>query len=72
MENIKVLRDIFCKNKPKNIINLAAQAGVRYSIDVPMAYVNSNIVGFMNILECCREFPDHYFMPVAVLYMEEY
>src|SRR5699024_3131890 len=39
------------------VINLAAQAGVRYSIDQPDIYVQSNIVGFYNILEACRHFP---------------
>ena len=38
------------------VVNLAAQAGVRYSIENPMAYINSNIVGFANILEACRNF----------------
>ena len=37
-------------------MNLAAQAGVRYSIQNPSAYIQSNIVGFLNILECCRDF----------------
>ena len=40
----------------KEVINLAAQAGVRYSIENPLAYINSNIVGFANILENCRNF----------------
>ena len=48
------LNDVFEKFKPTCVINLAAQAGVRYSIDNPMAYINSNIVGFLNILEGCR------------------
>lgn len=39
---------------PAKVVNLAAQAGVRYSIENPMAYIQSNIVGFANILECCR------------------
>lgn len=39
------------------VINLAAQAGVRYSIENPFAYVDSNLVGFTNILECCRHYP---------------
>ena len=39
---------------PKKVVNLAAQAGVRYSIDNPAAYIQSNLVGFGNILECCR------------------
>lgn len=43
--------------KPTHVINLAAQAGVRYSIENPYAYVDSNLTGFMNILEACRNFP---------------
>ena len=39
------------------VVNLAAQAGVRYSIDHPYEYVNSNIIGFMNIIEACRKYP---------------
>ena len=39
------------------VINLAGQAGVRYSIDNPFAYVESNVVGFLNVLECCRHHP---------------
>ena len=39
------------------VVNLAAQAGVRYSIENPWAYVESNLVGFVNILECCRHYP---------------
>ena len=45
---------IFDKHKPFQVVNLAAQAGVRYSIENPLAYINSNIVGFANILENCR------------------
>lgn len=48
---------IFEEYKPEYVINLAAQAGVRYSIENPYAYVNSNLVGFMNILEACRYYP---------------
>ena len=39
------------------VVNLAAQAGVRYSIENPYAYIESNIVGFLNLLECCRHYP---------------
>lgn len=46
--------EIFIKEKPDVVVNLAAQAGVRYSIDNPMAYVDSNLVGFMNVLEASR------------------
>ncbi len=48
------LEQIFLEHSFDFVVNLAAQAGVRYSIENPMAYINSNIVGFMNILECCR------------------
>lgn len=47
----------FEKYKPTHVINLAAQAGVRYSIENPYAYVDSNLIGFMNILEACRNYP---------------
>ena len=45
---------LFREHKPQRVVNLAAQAGVRYSIDNPHAYIQSNIVGFTNILEACR------------------
>tara|TARA_Y200000002_G_C22680313_1_gene663766 strand:+ start:2057 stop:3085 length:1029 start_codon:yes stop_codon:yes gene_type:complete len=47
---------IFKQYEPKIVINLAAQAGVRYSIENPSTYIQSNLVGFYNILECCRSF----------------
>ena len=43
--------------QPDIVVNLAAQAGVRYSLDNPRAYIDSNIVGFFNILEACRQYP---------------
>lgn len=46
--------EIFNEHEFKAVINLAAQAGVRYSLKNPRAYINTNIMGFMNILECCR------------------
>ena len=49
--------DIFEKYHFDIVVNLAAQAGVRYSIENPDAYVNSNIIGFYNILEACRHYP---------------
>ena len=48
------LEDVFKGQKPQKVVNLAAQAGVRYSIENPLAYINSNIVGFAHILENCR------------------
>ena len=49
--------DVFREFVPDIVVNLAAQAGVRYSIDNPDAYIQSNIVGFFNLLEACRHFP---------------
>lgn len=48
------LEQLFHEHKPQRVVNLAAQAGVRYSIENPMAYIDANIVGFTNILEGCR------------------
>jgi UDP-glucuronate 4-epimerase len=48
---------IFNEYKPNYVVHLAAQAGVRYSIEHPYTYLDCNIVGFMNILEACRHFP---------------
>ena len=47
----------FCSFEPEVVINLAAQAGVRYSLVDPQSYVRSNITGFLNVLECCRAHP---------------
>ena len=54
ISNKKQVDDIFNTTKPECVINLAAQAGVRYSLENPDAYIKSNIVGFINILEACR------------------
>ena len=52
--------ELFEQNRPQIVVNLAAQAGVRYSIENPDVYIQSNIVGFHNILEACRAYPvDH-------------
>ena len=48
------LESLFRSQKFDSVVNLAAQAGVRYSIENPHAYIQANIVGFINILECCR------------------
>lgn len=50
----ELINKIFEENKPEIVVNLAAQAGVRYSITNPDAYIESNIIGFYNILEACR------------------
>lgn len=52
-----IILSVFKKYKPHVVINLAAQAGVRYSIVNPDVYINSNIIGFFNILEACRYYP---------------
>lgn len=54
LEDKKALDDLFRSSGFDYVVNLAAQAGVRYSLENPMAYINSNILGFANILECCR------------------
>jgi UDP-glucuronate 4-epimerase len=48
------LEDLFARQAFEVVVNLAAQAGVRYSLENPHAYVDSNLVGFINLLECCR------------------
>lgn len=48
---------VFAEYRPAVVVNLAAQAGVRYSIDHPDVYIESNLIGFYNILEACRHFP---------------
>ena len=48
------VKKLFCDYKPSVVVNLAAQAGVRYSISNPDAYIQSNLIGFYNILEACR------------------
>lgn len=50
----KQLQDLFARTGFDVVVNLAAQAGVRYSLENPHAYVDSNLVGFVNLLECCR------------------
>ncbi len=52
--NDSKIYDLFSKIQPSIVVNLAAQAGVRYSLENPKAYVDSNLSGFVNILECCR------------------
>jgi UDP-glucuronate 4-epimerase len=54
LEDRQALPELFGNHKFDLVCNLAAQAGVRYSIENPEAYVDSNITGFLNILECCR------------------
>ena len=54
LEDRAALTDAFAAHRPQRAVNLAAQAGVRYSIQNPHAYVDSNLVGFVNVLEACR------------------
>ncbi len=56
LENKDNVEDVFKKESPDIVVHLAAQAGVRYSLQNPQAYISSNINGFANILECCRHY----------------
>lgn len=62
INNKSVIEEIFKKTDPEIVINLAAQAGVRYSIEDPSAYIQTNLVGFSNIIECCRNYPVKHFI----------
>ena len=57
IEDKEALDGLFASEGFDKVINLAAQAGVRYSITNPYAYLTSNLVGFLNIVECCRHYP---------------
>ena len=57
-----LITSIFEQYRPQVVVNLAAQAGVRYSITNPDAYVESNLVGFFNVLEACRNYPVEHFV----------
>ena len=59
ISDIYTIQKIFTEHKPDIVVNLAAQAGVRYSITNPDAYIQSNIIGFYNILEACRHSYDN-------------
>jgi UDP-glucuronate 4-epimerase len=50
----ELMAKLFAEHKPTCVVHLAAQAGVRYSLENPVAYIDSNLVGFGNVLECCR------------------
>lgn len=54
LEDREDIAELFKKHKPDRVVNLAAQAGVRYSLENPLAYIDSNVLGFANILEGCR------------------
>ena len=54
LEDRNAINELFSTHKPERVVNLAAQAGVRYSLENPFAYIDTNVVGFINILEACR------------------
>jgi UDP-glucuronate 4-epimerase len=56
IENMELLENLFSQYHFDTVVNLAAQAGVRYSLKNPHKYIQSNIVGFANILECCKKY----------------
>lgn len=55
LEDREALERAFARFRPQRVVNLAAQAGVRHSLENPRAYVDSNVVGFINVLEACRD-----------------
>lgn len=57
-----IIENIFKEYRPEIVVNLAAQAGVRYSITNPDAYIESNLIGFYNLLEACRHHPVEHFV----------
>ena len=57
ISDVVSMNKIFDQYRPKIVVNLAAQAGVRYSITNPDSYIKSNVIGFYNILESCRAYP---------------
>lgn len=57
LANEKEVNDLFRRFHPRIVVNLAAQAGVRYSIQNPRSYIDSNLIGFFNVLEACRNYP---------------
>ena len=57
-----LLEEVFGTYRPSVVVNLAAQAGVRYSIDHPDVYIGTNILGFYNLLEACRRYPVEHFV----------
>jgi UDP-glucuronate 4-epimerase len=60
--NRVAIDQLFGQEKFDRVINMAAQAGVRYSLENPYAYVDSNLVGFANLLECCRQYTIEHFV----------
>lgn len=57
LADASALQALFVREQPQVVVHLAAQAGVRYSLENPRAYLDSNLDGFLNILECCRRHP---------------
>lgn len=62
IEDRAATEEIFAKYQPQRVVNLAAQPGVRYSLENPHAYVDTNIVGFVNLLEACRHHKTEHFV----------
>ena len=62
IQDVKLLNEIFLKHEPTIIIHLAAQAGVRYSIENPMSYVESNLIGTFQILEIARKYKPYHLL----------
>ena len=71
ISNKSQIEKVFSIHEVDYVINLAAQAGVRYSLENPDAYIHSNINGFTNLIELCRSFVSNILYLQVVLYMEE-
>ena len=70
LKNANDVMQLFKKERFDYVVNLAAQAGVRYSLENPQSYIDNNITGFLSILEACRKYPvKHLFMHLQVLFM---
>lgn len=62
LADMTALSALFRERQFDYVVNLAAQAGVRYSMQEPATYISSNLVGFANLLECCRQYPPRHFV----------
>ena len=67
LEDTEAISSIFENHEPSVVINLAAQAGVRYSIENPFSYASSNIIGFLNILECSKKFKVRHLLYASIV-----
>lgn len=65
LEDMEKVAEVFRTFRPDIVVHLAAQAGVRYSIDHPEAYISANLVGTFNVMECCRNYTPKHFLAAS-------